>query len=209
MKFSDSPLAHKLLDNLTGIEIGGSAHNPFNLPHCLNVDYTSDMNTIFKQGEEKLCGEKLAVDIVAPGDYLPFLDNELDYVISSHVLEHFFDPIAAIKEWLRVIKPGGYVFMIVPKSRALPDEDRPPTTVQELLDRHNGKMAPKDVNMGGYQTSTVTGLPLNDHGHWSVWDLKDFLPLCEVFDWKVVHALETDDKAGNGWCVVLRKETSA
>jgi SAM-dependent methyltransferase len=206
MKFPDSPLAHQLLDHLIGIEIGGAAHNSFNLPDCLNVDYTDDMNTVFKQGEEKLCGEKLPVDVVAPGDDLPFVDELWDYVISSHVLEHFFDPIAAIKEWFRVIRPGGYIFMIVPKARALPDENRPPTTLTELLARHSGEMKPEDVNMDiGYQTSTVTGLPLNEHGHWSVWDLQDFLPVVEHFGWKVVTQLETDDKVGNGWCLVLQK----
>ena len=36
--FPDSELAHRLLDHLFGIEIGGSEHNSFHLPHCLNVD---------------------------------------------------------------------------------------------------------------------------------------------------------------------------
>ena len=42
MKFKDSQLAHKYLDGLKGLEIGGSAHNPFNLD-TLNVDYTDDI----------------------------------------------------------------------------------------------------------------------------------------------------------------------
>lgn len=205
MKFPEHALAHSLLDGLIGIEIGGAAHNPFNIKGCLNVDYTADLNTIFKQGERQLCGKVLPVDIVAPGDDLPFDDNTWDYVLSSHVLEHFFDPIKAIKEWLRVTRPGGYIFMIVPKSRALPGEDRPPTTLRELLARHHGIMSPAEVDMGGYQTSTVTGLPMDDHGHWSVWDLEDFLPVCEHFGWKIVATEGTDTKVGNGWTLVLQK----
>ena len=80
MKFKDSALAHKYLDELKGIEIGGSAHNPFNLD-TLNVDYTDDMDTVFKQAEEKICGEKMPVDIVASGDNLPLKDESVDFVI--------------------------------------------------------------------------------------------------------------------------------
>ena len=58
MKFKDSQLAHQYLDGLSGLEIGGSAHNPFHL-NTKNVDYTDDMNTVFKQAEESLCGEKM------------------------------------------------------------------------------------------------------------------------------------------------------
>lgn len=36
-KFRESPLAHRLLDGLTGLEIGGAAHNAFGLD-VLNVD---------------------------------------------------------------------------------------------------------------------------------------------------------------------------
>lgn len=206
MKFKEHDYAHQLLDNLTGIEIGGSAHNTFNLPNCKNVDYTDDMFTVFKINEEMLCGEKMPVDVVAEGDDLPFEDESYDYVISSHVLEHFFDPIGAIKEWLRVIKPGGYVFMIVPKQDAIPTETRPCTQLQELLDRHEGRMQRHEVNMcAGFQVSTVSGLPFDERGHWSVWNLEDFLPVCTHFGWNVVFTEETDSKVGNGWTVVIQK----
>jgi len=200
MKFPDHPYAHQLLDNLIGIEIGGSAHNSFNLPKCKNVDYTDDMETVFKIGESILCGEKMPVDIVAEGDDLPLEDNSVDYVISSHVLEHFFDPVAAVKEWLRVVKPGGYVFSIVPKQDALPTETRPCTQLQELLDRHEGRMRPEDVIMedGGRGTS-------DNRGHWSVWNLEDFLPVCEHFGWNVIYTEETDLKVSNGFTVVIQK----
>lgn len=199
MKFKESKLTHELLGGLTGIEIGGSAHNSFGLLNCRNVDYTDDMGTIYKLCEERLCGEKLAVDIVAEGDDLPLDDESVDYVISSHVIEHFFDPIKAIKEWLRVVRPGGYVYIIAPKQYALPGEKRPCTKLQELLDRHEGKMKPEEVYMGESQ------IP-NKRGHWSVWNLQDFLPICHHYDWKVVAQQETDDKVGNGFCVVIQKD---
>jgi hypothetical protein len=88
MKFKESNLAHQLLDGLKGIEIGGSAHNPFGLD-TINVDRYSSMDTVFKLAEIELNGEALPVDIVAPGDRLPCADKSYDFIISSHVIEHF------------------------------------------------------------------------------------------------------------------------
>src|SRR5665213_800939 len=51
MKFKESAMAHKLLDGLEGLEIGGSAHNAFGLK-TRNVDYCGDM-TVFKEEEIK------------------------------------------------------------------------------------------------------------------------------------------------------------
>ena len=48
--FPNSELAHKYLDGLEGIEIGGSAHNPFGL-NTLNVDRFGSMDTQFKEEE--------------------------------------------------------------------------------------------------------------------------------------------------------------
>lgn len=47
------------------------------------------------------------VDIVGEAEYLPFLDQVFDYVESGAVFEHVYDPIKAIKEIRRVLKPGG------------------------------------------------------------------------------------------------------
>ena len=45
---------------------------------------------------------------------LPFHDSEYDIVICNHVLEHVPDDKKAMKEILRVLKPGGYSIMQVP-----------------------------------------------------------------------------------------------
>ena len=38
----------------------------------------------------------------------------LDFVYSSHCLEHLQDPFDGIRNWLRVLKPGGYLVFTVP-----------------------------------------------------------------------------------------------
>jgi hypothetical protein len=58
MKFKESQLAHKYLDGLEGLEIGGSAHNSFGL-NTKNIDITDSVDTIYKRDEEEICGEKM------------------------------------------------------------------------------------------------------------------------------------------------------
>ncbi len=40
---------------------------------------------------------------------LPFKDNEFDFVIASHVLEHVEDPVSFLNELQRVSSIGGYI----------------------------------------------------------------------------------------------------
>jgi SAM-dependent methyltransferase len=41
-------------------------------------------------------------------------DNVFDFVHSSHCLEHMADPIVALNNWLRVLRPGGHLIILVP-----------------------------------------------------------------------------------------------
>lgn len=43
-----------------------------------------------------------------------FKDGVLDYVYSSHLLEDFQDTRAVLREWLRVIRPGGHLVILCP-----------------------------------------------------------------------------------------------
>ena len=59
----------------------------------------------------------IGVDIDYPGydgRTLPFPDASQDAVYSSHCLEHIADYRQAIGEWFRVLKPGGYLIVVVP-----------------------------------------------------------------------------------------------
>lgn len=41
-------------------------------------------------------------------------DNTFDFVHSSHCLEHLTNPALALKNWIRICKPGGYIVVMVP-----------------------------------------------------------------------------------------------
>lgn len=186
--FRESSLAHRLLDGMKGIEVGGSLHNAFGLD-VVNVDYTADMDTIFKTSERALSRNKQAmpVDVVANGDDLPFADKSFDFVVSSHAVEHFFDPIKAIKEWVRVSKK--YVFIICPQPDAAPgDRGKPITRLEELLQRHSGEIPPPVVD---------------NHPHWTRWTCGSFLEMCQAMGWRVSHTEDPDQKVGNGFTVVI------
>ena len=145
--FARDPLVEKYLYGKNGIEIGSYYRNDFHLYQhgaYLNVDFQLPN---WLEGTEKsrsvvTAGE--AVNIVASGDSLPFKDGTFDYVFNSHVMEHFFDPIKAIKEHLRVIKKGGYLFYIIPNVDVIYDKGRDVTNVNELVKRHNGLLSIND-----------------------------------------------------------------
>lgn len=42
-------------------------------------------------------------------------DQTFDFVHSSHCLEHLVDPIEGLKNWFRILKPGGHLIVTVPE----------------------------------------------------------------------------------------------
>jgi SAM-dependent methyltransferase len=68
-------------------------------------------------------------NIFADAHDLPFADNSVTYVYSNHALEHMSDPYQAIREWVRVINPGGIFYCVLP---------------DVMLFRHGNEMDPND-----------------------------------------------------------------
>lgn len=48
------------------------------------------------------------------GDKLPFEKDSFDRVIATHVLEHVLSPHLVLQEWVRVLKPGGVLSIVLP-----------------------------------------------------------------------------------------------
>jgi len=46
--------------------------------------------------------------------HLPFAENEFDFILCNHVLEHIPDDFKAMQEIYRVLKPGGTAILQIP-----------------------------------------------------------------------------------------------
>ena len=68
-------------------------------------------------GEHPFPGAK-SVDLTQQDKWdafnLPTEDGELDYIFSSHCLEHISDFVGALEYWITKIKSGGVLFLYLP-----------------------------------------------------------------------------------------------
>ena len=83
------------------LEVGGG-HNPHPRSNIV-VDKFLESNYHRSDDIKVYKNQKF---LQADGENLPFKDNEFDYVICSHVLEHVEDPAAFLQEQCRVAKRG-------------------------------------------------------------------------------------------------------
>lgn len=50
-----------------------------------------------------------------------------DFVYASHLLEHVIDPLATLKRWWEILKPGGHLILVVPDEDMYEQGVWPPT----------------------------------------------------------------------------------
>jgi SAM-dependent methyltransferase len=73
------------------------------------------------------------VDVIDDGETLASVpDESVDFVVANHFIEHTEDPIATLGNHLRVVRPGGVLFMAVPDKRRTFDAARPVTSLEHL-----------------------------------------------------------------------------
>ncbi len=61
-------------------------------------------------------------------------DNTYDFVLSCHNLEHFANPVKALKEWQRIARPGGALILVLPNYTMTFDHRREPTPVSHMME---------------------------------------------------------------------------
>jgi len=133
-----------------GIEVG-ALHAPLQVPDGVKVHYVDRMSVsdLRKQYPELGAVGLVEADIVDNGETLSSIaDNSWDFVIANHMIEHCQNPIGALENFLRVLKPGGLVYMGVPDKRYTFDIGRPLTTVDHLI--RDYKEGPEWSKLGHY-----------------------------------------------------------
>jgi SAM-dependent methyltransferase len=135
----------RYLQGKSGLEIGGPSYIfqkgnvlPIyevleNLDNCVfsnstvwtNHDETFVFHPQKAPGKTIICDGSMLADVP---------DSTYDVILSSHNLEHFANPVKALKEWQRVLKANGILTLVLPYYRATFDHRREPTPVEHMLE---------------------------------------------------------------------------
>lgn len=121
-----------------GIEIG-ALHAPFDLSgsRVTKISYVDRLpvEDLRRHYPELNHFNLVNVDIVDDGEKLASLpDNSLDFIIANNLIEHLNNPISALNNWYKRLRPGGCVCMAVPDMRFTFDKSRAKTTIQHLME---------------------------------------------------------------------------
>jgi ADP-heptose:LPS heptosyltransferase/predicted SAM-dependent methyltransferase len=95
-----------------GLDVGCGKYKAY--PHMIGVD-----------SGKQYYGQPVS-DIQSEGETLPmFADDSMDFVFSSHFLEHVDDTAACLKEWWRMIKTNGHLVLYLPHKKYYPNRGEP------------------------------------------------------------------------------------
>lgn len=132
---------------LNGIEIGGPS-DIFKLKGAIpiylyanKVDGVNFSNATIWEGSisegdsYNYHKAEMGYQYIAEGTNLLAIPNEkYDFVLSSHSLEHIANPLKALFEWCRILKPNGKLVLILPNKEFTFDRKRPITKFEHLLE---------------------------------------------------------------------------
>ena len=82
-------------------------------------------------------GKNIFVDA---SDLSCIADQSYDFILSSHNLEHFANPVKALLEWRRVTRPSGGLILVLPNYARTFDHRRTPTAVEHMFEDFSGTL---------------------------------------------------------------------
>ncbi len=121
-----------------GLEIG-ALHMPLKVPASASVRYVDrfELPALREHYPELADLDLVRPDLVDDGETLGSVsDASVDFVIANHMIEHCEDPIETLGNHLRVLRPGGILYMAVPDCRKTFDRDRTVTSLAHIVRDH-------------------------------------------------------------------------
>lgn len=100
-----------------GLDLGCGMYKSY--PHFIGVDNRKQWGKKLPPADEYAL--RINVDIDCDCETLDFFtSNSMDFVFSSHLLEHIQDARKALISWWRIIKPGGHLVLYLPHANFYP-----------------------------------------------------------------------------------------
>ena len=149
-------LVRSLVSGKTGIEIGGPSvlfRRAISLPiydevaFLDNCDFSQQTTwashaASFRFSKRKPCGRTYFLEA---SNLSEISDDQYDFLLASHVLEHLANPIKGLKEWQRVVKPGGHFIIVLPHYAKTFDRLRKPTALRHMIEDYERGTAEDDL----------------------------------------------------------------
>jgi phosphatidylethanolamine/phosphatidyl-N-methylethanolamine N-methyltransferase len=103
------------------LEVGaGSGEHLYHVRHSYDEYIVSDLNSdIIEQSKSRYGDQAKLTFQVQNCSQLDLPDNSIDRLISIYNLEHMAKPYLVLKEWKRVLKPGGMLSISIPTEGGL------------------------------------------------------------------------------------------
>ncbi|MEM1293767.1 MAG: methyltransferase domain-containing protein [Verrucomicrobiota bacterium] len=202
-----------------GIEIG-ALDKPLPVPEGVKVRYVDRRSR--EETMKGYTGKRDDVskfvhnEFVCNGEKLEVIDDETqDFVIANHMLEHCMNPIGTVKNFLRVTKPGGLLFITLPDKRYSFDYKRPITPWEHILNDYE-----TDIEVEPIETYEDWNQYVNPNAkpeskfknqsniHFHAWTMNEIVEMFSRMQSDLgfpIH-LESALQAGNEVICLLRKE---
>lgn len=90
--------------------------------------------TLLADGYESHGVHRSIAQVYFPASAIPFAEATFDFILSEHTLEHIGNVLRALKEWIRVLKPGGHLILFLPHKDRTNDRLRSRTTLAHLIE---------------------------------------------------------------------------
>jgi predicted SAM-dependent methyltransferase len=151
----------------SGVEIG-ALQNPLEIRPDAHIQYADRLTVEEARAHYReldpfpLVTPSILCDAAA---LTPIADKTVDFVVANHVLEHLRDPLAAVREWLRVARPGGYLYIAVPDHNNRMDRLRPVTPLEHIIADHEQRSERVELDRSHYEewvASAYAEMPQED-----------------------------------------------
>jgi SAM-dependent methyltransferase len=129
------------LEGKSGLEFGGPSpiFSPNHLVPIYNMAAAIDNCNFARKtlwatndGSRKFGPRLNRQFVMEASDPSGIADETYDFVAASHVLEHVANPLRALREWNRILRPLGTILLVLPHKPYTFDHRRPFTTLDHL-----------------------------------------------------------------------------